>query len=61
MGIRIQPREIDIPEDEPFKNDLLERRGVVEVLTPLLGNVVGPCVLAIDAPWGTGKSTFLRM
>ena len=39
MGIRIQPREIDIPEDEPFKNDLLERREVVEVLTLLLGNV----------------------
>ena len=26
MGIRIQPLDIDIPEDEPFKYDLLGRR-----------------------------------
>ena len=61
MGIRIQPLPIDIPEDDPFKNDLLGRKDTVDVLTHLLGSIEGPCVLAVDAPWGTGKTTFLKM
>ncbi len=58
---RIQPPDIDVPRDEPFKNDLLGRRPSIEVLTHLVGSLEGPCVLAVDAPWGTGKSTFFRM
>ena len=27
----------------------------------MLRSVDGPCVLAVDAPWGAGKTTFLRM
>ena len=61
MGIRIQPREIDVPENDPFKNDLLGRKESVEVLTHLVGSLEGPCVLAVDAPWGSGKTTFLRI
>ncbi len=33
----------------------------VEVLTHLVGNLEGPCVLAVDAAWGTGKTTFFKM
>ena len=61
MGIRIRPREIDITEEEPFRNDLLDRRESVEVLTHLVESIEGPCVLAVDAAWGTGKTTFLTM
>ena len=61
MGFRIQPQEIEIPEDDPFKNDLLGRKETVEVLTHLLESIEGPCVLAVDAAWGTGKTTFLKM
>ena len=61
MGIRIQPRDIDTPKDDPFKNDLLGRREAVDTLTHLVGNLEGPCVLAVDAPWGAGKTTFLRI
>ena len=61
MGIRIQPREIDVPADDPFKNDLLDRKEPVEVLTHLIGSFEGPCALAVDAAWGNGKTTFLRM
>lgn len=61
MGIRIQPKEIEVPEDDPFKHDLLGREKPVEILTHLIGSVEGPCVLAIDAAWGTGKTTFIRM
>ena len=61
MGIRIQPREIEIPDHDPFEHDLLERKQQVEVLTRLVSNVDGPCAMAVDAAWGSGKTTFLRM
>ena len=61
MGIRIQPREIEVPEDDPFKNDLLGRKEPVEVLTHLVGSLEGPCVLSVDAAWGNGKTTFLKI
>ena len=61
MAIRIQPRDIEVPEDDPFKNDLLGRKESVEVLTHLVGALEGPCVLAVDAAWGNGKTTFLRI
>ena len=61
MGICIRPREIDITEEEPFRNDLLDRKESVEVLTHLVESIEGPCVLAVDAAWGTGKTTFLTM
>lgn len=37
MAIRLQPIEIDIPADGPFKNDLLSRKESAEVLTRLVG------------------------
>ena len=61
MGVWIQPRDIDVPENDPFKYDLLERKQPVEILTHLVGSIEGPCVIAVDAPWGTGKTTFLRV
>ena len=64
MGIRIQPREIYIstdPADDPFENDLLDRKEKAEVLTSLVRNIEGPCTMAVDAAWGAGKTTFLKM
>ena len=61
MVIRIQPLDIEVPEDDPFANDSLGRKESVNVLTHLLSSIDGPCVLAVDAAWGEGKSTFLRM
>lgn len=62
MGkFRIQPKDIEISEKEPFENDRLGRRKMIESLTNLVGTIEGPCVIAVDAPWGAGKTTFLRM
>ena len=61
MGIRIRPAEVVIPDDCPFQNDLLDRKRPAEVLTQLVDGIDGPCVLTIDAPWGAGKTTFLKM
>ena len=61
MRIRVQPREIEVPADDPFSVDLLDRREAVDTLTHLVGNLDGPCVVAVDAAWGFGKTTFLKM
>ena len=61
MGIRIRPADIEVPEKDPFKNDLLHRKEPAEILTKLVDTIEGPCVLAVDAAWGAGKTTFLRI
>ena len=48
MGFRIQPKEVDIPEDDPFKNDRLGRKEPAEILTRILESIEGPCVLAVE-------------
>ena len=61
MGFRVQPRVFDIPENDPFANDKLGRKEPAEVLTRLVRSFEGPCVIAVDAAWGNGKTTFLKM
>ena len=61
MNIRIQPEPVVVTDADPFRNDRLDRKETAEVLTHLLGSVHGPCVLALDATWGMGKTTFLQM
>ena len=61
LRVRIQPSVPEIPKDDPFVNDHLKRRESAEVLTRIVSRIEGPCVLALDAPWGYGKTTFLTM
>ena len=61
MDIRLRPPDIDIPAEEPFRNDLLSRKEPAEALTHLVRFIKGPCVLAVDAEWGAGKTTFLKL
>ena len=61
MAIRTQQLDIEIVLDDPFRNDLLNRKEAADVLTRIVGNIEGPSVLAIDAEWGAGKTTFLNM
>ena len=61
MAIRIQPRELEIPAENPFEHDLLGRAESIKALTNVIGSIEGPCVMAVDAGWGMGKTTFLRM
>ena len=60
MKILMQPKQIYVPEKEPFKNDLLDRQAAVNDLKNLVGNIDTPAVVAIDGAWGTGKTTFLN-
>ena len=53
--------EIEVPKDNPFKNDLLGRQDTVENYTKLLSIVQGPGVISVNATWGDGKTTFMKM
>lgn len=54
--------EIEIPiEGDPFANDLLDRRTIANNLTALLENTTTPYVMSVSAPWGQGKTTFIKM
>jgi len=44
----------------PFKNDKFERKLLAERLTKYVDRLNSGCVMAIDAPWGEGKSYFGR-
>ena len=61
MALRIRPLEFEVCKDDPFHNDLLNRRPSIEALTNVLGALHGPCVLALDSEWGGGKTTFIKM
>jgi hypothetical protein len=60
-NMKFRLEEIEVPDDEPFKNDALKRQPVVEFVRDLIKQLEGPFVLALDSPWGTGKTTVVRM
>lgn len=59
--LRLRPEEFTAEPANPFANDLLDRREDVEALGNTLLQVSGAAVVLVDAPWGGGKTAFLRM
>jgi len=57
----LRPKAIEIPANQPFTYDLLGRGKIAESLTELIQFESEGFVLALDAPWGQGKTTFLQM
>ncbi|WP_445356662.1 P-loop NTPase fold protein [Microbulbifer sp. ANSA002] len=55
-------KELDIAnENWRPDSDRLKRCEEIENLTPILESVEAPLVLAIDSPWGGGKTTFIDL
>ena len=54
---------INISEDDGFTSevDIFNRKPLGEALLNLIQNTEDELVLVLDAPWGEGKSTFIRM
>ena len=61
MKIGMRSKQINVPENDPFKNDLFNRQEPANDLKNLVGNLDTPAVVAIDGAWGTGKTTFLNL
>ncbi|MBA2722924.1 MAG: AAA family ATPase [Methylibium sp.] len=59
MKFRTDSEPID-PKN-PFAQDALDRKPLVEFLEAVIEKIEGPMVLALDSPWGTGKTTLVRM
>ncbi len=60
-NIRISSPELAITEGNPFKSDQLKRKPSCELLTEFVSRIEGPCTIAIDGAWGSGKTTFLNL
>lgn len=57
------PPPLEIGEDEGGtpENDIFKRKGFGESLARLVGRAHDALVTGLDAPWGEGKTTAIRM
>ena len=51
----------ETPQKEPFINDLLNRLQYADVLTNIVRAIEGGGTISVNAEWGYGKTTFVRM
>jgi hypothetical protein len=54
-------QEIEIDENDIFKNDKLQREDSIKDLSKLIISNTEPLVLSINASWGSGKTTFVKL
>lgn len=59
--MRVKTKSVEVPDDDIYRYDELKREDSVSNLSRLISNVQSPLVLSINAPWGAGKTTFLKM
>jgi len=57
----VPPLVIEDNEGFSFEKDIFHRKAYGEQLQYLIVNTSDEMVIALDAPWGEGKSTFIRM
>jgi hypothetical protein len=60
MPLRKNPQLV-VSSENPFEHDCLNRERPALHLTTLLESASQPFVLAVQAPWGWGKTTFIDM
>lgn len=59
--MRLTPPPLDIPDDSPFQNDLFGREESANCLFNLISRLDDGLVMSINAPWGEGKTSFVKM
>ncbi|WP_419927220.1 KAP family P-loop NTPase fold protein [Candidatus Poriferisocius sp.] len=57
----MHPVEFTADKESPFAGDRLNRGPHVEALCRVLCGVDGHAVVSLDAPWGAGKTAFVKM
>lgn len=59
--MKFKLKQFEIDKDDPFgPSDILNRKAQGEALANLIQNVEPPFVIALNSPWGTGKTTFVH-
>lgn len=61
IPLRYRSDEIVVAVERPFENDRLGREPFVKATADLLKAIREPFVIALNAPWGSGKTTTLRL
>ena len=63
VSMRIFPPQLEISDREGFtpEKDIFGRAKLGEGLSNVVLSVSDPMVIAVDAQWGSGKTTFLKM
>jgi len=56
----VRPKELKITAEMPWENDDLHRKEAGEALCAFIRTLGGPYVVALEGPWGSGKTTFLN-
>ena len=59
--VRVRSDEFVVDDSEPFELDRLNRRRRIEALCRLIVGIESAAVLAVNGPFGSGKSVFLKM
>lgn len=61
MKLTVPPIVIEESEGFSSEKDIFARKQFAEELTKLIKNTEGELVIALDAKWGEGKTTFVKM
>ena len=61
MKILWKNSKVIVEPTDPLAQDKLERKVGIENLTHLVQSTTQPFVISVEAPWGSGKTTFLEM
>jgi hypothetical protein len=61
MSSIIRPIYENIDSNEPFARDIYDRKKLAEDVTEILKKINSEFVVSIDADWGQGKTTFIKM
>ena len=59
--MKLKLSAIEVPDDDPFLNDRLNRKLSADAICQILARMDEPLVVGICSPWGSGKTTFLKM
>lgn len=59
--MRVIPEEFEATRDDPFQQDLLNRKPHVDALCDVMRDIRGHAVVSIEGSWGSGKTAFVKM
>lgn len=59
--MKLKPGSIAIPPEDPCRFDRIDLKESIHNISTLLQKISTPMTFSINSPWGTGKTTFIKM